>query len=200
MKIAKLKPIVASFLTFVLIVFLFLALPVSGEEKVYEDVVRLHILPSADTAEAQNTKILVRDAILTEYGEMLGGVENAAEAKALLTEKLPEIEVFVSNFLKEKGIDASVSVALEEKYFETRTYGDITLPRGNYHALTVKLGEGKGQNWWCVLYPSLCTDVAMGGTVELREGELSEGEAKLVTSSGYMLKFRTLEILESIFS
>ncbi len=194
------KTLIASLLTFVLIVFLVLALPVSGEEKVYDDVIRLHILPASDTAEAQNAKISVRDAILNEYGEMLGQNQNAEQAKNTIEEKLPEIQAFVEAFLAQNGMEYTVSVALEESYFETRAYGDVTLPRGNYQALTVTLGEGKGQNWWCVLYPSLCTDVAVGGTVELEEDAFSDAEKRLVTSSGYMLRFRTLEILESIFS
>ena len=194
------KTLLSSIAFTVLIAFVLLALPVSGEEKIYEDVIRLHVLPTGDDADAQNIKILVRDAILTEYGALLSSTENTEQAKALLTERLPEIEAFVASFLKEKEIDSSVCVTLEEKEFETRAYGGLTLPRGSYTALTVTLGKGEGQNWWCVLYPALCTEAAMGGSVTLGEGALSEAETRLVTSSGYMLRFRTLEILEDIFS
>ena len=194
------KTLLSSIAFTVLIAFVLLALPVSGEEKIYEDVIRLHVRPSGDDADAQNIKILVRDAILTEYGTLLSSTENTEQAKALLTERLPEIEAFVASFLKEKEIDSSVCVTLEEKEFETRAYGGLTLPRGSYTALTVTLGKGEGQNWWCVLYPALCTEAAMGGSVTLGEGALSEAETRLVTSSGYMLRFRTLEILEDIFS
>ena len=196
----NMKTLLSSIAFTVLIAFVLLALPVSGEEKIYEDVIRLHVLPTGDDADAQNIKILVRDAILTEYGALLSSTENTEQAKALLTERLPEIEAFVASFLKEKEIDSSVCVTLEEKEFETRAYGGLTLPRGSYTALTVTLGKGEGQNWWCVLYPALCTEAAMGGSVTLGEGALSEAETRLVTSSGYMLRFRTLEILEDIFS
>ena len=196
----NMKTLLSSIAFTVLIAFILLALPVSGEEKIYEDVVRLHVLPEGDDAEAQNLKILVRDAILTEYGTLLSGAEDTVQAKALLAERLPEIEAFVTAFLNERGADPSVRVTLEEKEFETRAYGNLTLPRGSYTALTVTLGKGEGQNWWCVLYPALCTEAAMGGSVTLEAGALSESEARLVTSSGYMLRFRTLEILEDIFS
>ncbi len=196
----NMKTLLSSIAITVLIAFVLLALPVSGEEMIYEDVVRLHVLPSGDDAEAQNVKILVRDAILTEYGSLLSGTADADEAKTLLEERLPEIEAFVASFLSERGMDTCVSVTLGEEEFETRSYGDITLPRGSYTALTVTLGEGEGQNWWCVLYPALCTEAALGGTVTLGEGELSASEERLVTRSGYMLRFRTLEILEDLFS
>lgn len=194
------KTVILSLLSLVLIVFLVLALPVSGEEAVYENVIRLHILPDGEDAAAQNAKILVRDALLSEYGETLGGYENAEEAREALSARLPEIERFVRSFLEKNGMDYSVTAALQKSYFETRSYGEVTLPGGSYYALTVSLGEGKGQNWWCVLYPSLCTEVAMGGKVTVEEGDFSEAEEKLITSSGYRVKFRTLEILESIFS
>ncbi len=196
----NMKTLISSIAITVLIAFVLLALPVSGEEMIYEDVVRLHVLPSGDDADAQNVKILVRDAILTEYGTLLSGTADADEAKTLLEERLPEIETFVASFLSERGVDTSVSVTLGEEEFETRAYGDITLPRGSYTALTVTLGGGEGQNWWCVLYPALCTEAALGGTVTLEGGELSASEERLVTRSGYMLRFRTLEILEDIFS
>ena len=194
------KSVVTSILTLVLIVFLCMALPVSGEEQIYEDVVRLHVLPTSDTAEAQSLKILVRDAILDEYGALLEGSGSAEETVALLTERLLEIEALVAQTVKEAGADARVCVSLGKEEFETRSYGAVTLPRGSYTSLTVTLDEGAGQNWWCVLYPSLCTDLAMGETLGVDESALTDAEQRLVTSSGYMLRFRTLELLKDWFS
>ena len=183
----------------VLIFFLLLALPVSGEEGIYESVLRLHVLPAGDSAEDQNLKISVRDAVLQEYGEPLSALKSKEEAETFLALKKAEIEEFVNNFLKEEGVEQTASVTLAKEFFETRSYGEITLPEGYYTALKITLGEGKGQNWWCVLYPALCTEAAMGDRVTVAMEELSESEYRLVSESGYMIKFRTLEILEGIF-
>lgn len=193
------KTIASAFLSLILILFLILALPISGEEEVYDSIVRLHVLPKSDSAVDQNLKILVRDALLAEYGEALGELQSKEEAEEYLEASRPEIEAFVNNFLKEKGEDACAVVSLKEEFFETRTYGEVTLPSGHYTSLTVTIGEGEGQNWWCVLYPALCTEAAMGECVSVAEEQLSESEYRLVTDSGYLLKFRTLEILESVF-
>ena len=193
------KTLASLLLSFVLIIAILLALPLSGEEKVYDSIVRLHVLPESDSAADQNLKILVRDALLLNYGEALGALESPAEAEAYLEEKRPEIEAFVNTFLEENGEEAKATVALTEEYFETRAYGELTLPAGYYTSLTVTLGKGEGQNWWCVLYPALCTEAAMGERVKIAKEELSSPEYRLVTDNGYLVKFRSLELLEGIF-
>lgn len=192
------KTIALSLFTALLIVFLVIALPVNGEEAVYEDVVRLHVLPASDSAEDQTLKVLVRDVVLTEYGETLSAFKTKEEAEAYLEKSLPNIQKTVEGFLKEQGKNQTVSVTLTEENFETRKYGEITLPAGSYTSLSIRLDEGEGQNWWCILYPALCTRAALGETVPIDEA-LTDAEYHLVTDSGYVLRFRTLEILKSIF-
>ena len=193
------KTLASVLISLVLISFLLLALPVSGEEALYDSVLRLHVLPASDSAEDQNLKIAVRDAVLEKYGEALAEVQSKEAAEAFLNEKRGEIEAFANAFLKEKGIDQAATVTLEREYFEARKYGEITLPGGYYTALKIKLGEGEGQNWWCVLYPALCTEAAMGERMSIAKEQLSESEYRLVTDSGYLVKFSALEILDGIF-
>ncbi|MBP3436625.1 MAG: stage II sporulation protein R [Clostridia bacterium] len=191
------KTAITALLSFVLAVFLCIALPIAGEEKIYEGVVRLHVLANSDTAEDQNLKIEIRDFVLSSYGEMLTDVKNAQEAQAYLQENLSAIQRDVEEFLKSKGKNTPVTVTLEEERFHTRAYENVTLPAGTYTSLTVQIGAGKGQNWWCVLYPALCTQGAMGEKVA--QDAFKEEEYSFVTKSGYAVKFRTLEILETIF-
>lgn len=193
------KTLFATLTSAVLIFFLFLALPISGEEQVYESVVRLHVLPTDDTREAQDLKLLVRDALLSRYGERIGALESKAAAEAFLVENKNDIESYLCALLEENGSKATATVSVSEEYFDTREYNGVTLPAGTYTALTVKLDEGKGQNWWCVLYPSLCTEAAMGDTLTVAKDALSESEYKLVTDEGYLIKLRTLELLEKVF-
>lgn len=195
----KCKKIAEYLLVFVLIVFCIVALPAAGEENIYSSVVRLHVLPASDSAADQNGKIAVRDAILEEYGALFDSAASADEARALIAAHLDEIEKTANRTLKENGVAATAEATLCEEYFDARRYGEITLPAGYYTSLTVTVGEGEGQNWWCMLYPALCTRAALGETVTEEEIALSPEEYKLVTSTGYVLKFRTLEWLESIF-
>lgn len=195
----KCKKIAEYLLVFVLIVFCFVALPAAGEENIYSSVVRLHVLPASDSAADQNGKIAVRDAILEKYGALFDSAASADEARALIAAHLDGIEQTANRTLKENGVAATAEATLCEEYFDARRYGEITLPAGYYTSLTVTVGEGEGQNWWCMLYPALCTRAALGGTVTEEEIALSPEEYKLVTSTGYVLKFRTLEWLGSIF-
>ena len=188
-----------SILFSLLLVFLLCAsLPTEGEEALYSEVVRLHILAASDTAEDQGIKIAVRDALLSSYGETLSSFSDSETASAYLKGALPSIEKTVEGCLEELGVLRTVKIEIKEDYFETRAYDSITLPQGTYTSLTVTLGEGKGQNWWCVLYPALCTEGAFGEKIEAEEA-FTKSEYKLLTKSGYAIKFRTLELLGSIF-
>ncbi len=192
------KTLLSFIISFLLAVLVCAAMPTDGEEAVYTDVVRLHVLANSDTAEDQNLKIAVRDCLLSTYGETLSSFCNSKEAQAFLTASLSEVQKIVEDFLEEEGASRTVTVEVKEEYFETRAYEDVTLPAGTYTALTVTLGEGKGQNWWCVLYPALCTEGAFGERVSA-EDAFTNSEYKLITKSGYALKFRTLEVLGSLF-
>lgn len=193
------KRLLAHLLSLVLIALVILAFPVQGEEAIYDSVVRLHVLPASDGARDQATKILVRDAVLSEYGEALASLKSSEEARVYLSEHLYEMESFIKERLAAEGVNASVSVTLEKEYFETRDYGALTLPSGTYTSLSIRLDEGEGQNWWCVLYPALCTEAALGEQVLKEEIPLDDPSRRLITESGYIVKFRTLELLDGIF-
>ena len=193
------KTVVTLFFTLVLVVFLILAFPASGEESVYTDTLRLHILAASDDTADQEAKLYVRDAILSEYGDELRACADKASAEAYVAAQSDAIRRVAEEALAARGLDYSVSVTLTEEWFDTRVYEDVTLPAGNYTALQVTLGEGKGQNFWCMLYPALCIRPALGDTVDPTKDAYNEGAYLLVTGSGYALKFRALEFFSSIF-
>ncbi|MBR0327889.1 MAG: stage II sporulation protein R, partial [Clostridia bacterium] len=112
-----------------------------------------------------------------------------------------EIEEFCNSRLKEKGVDYTASVMLENEYYPNRVYEDVSLPAGNYLSLKIVLGEGKGQNWWCVLFPPLCLDAAKGEEAYIAAG-LSKDDYQLIKNdrtSQYQLKFKIFEVLGRIF-
>ncbi len=181
----------------VLLAALFLAVsPVSGEEGIYRDVIRLHILAASDGESDQNDKLAVRDAILSEYGDLFRAFSDRAEAENALTEELRDaIAKTAKATLSERGRPSPVSVTLREEDYPTRDYGTLSLPAGRYLSLRVVIGEGAGQNWWCVLFPPLCTAAAVEG-VPLG---LSDAEYRLLTGGKASVRFKTLELLSSWF-
>lgn len=114
-------------------------------------LIRLHVLAQSDSAEHQAQKLVVRDAVLTASEELLTGCTDYHQAYSILDERLHEI---VS--AAQSASDAPVSASLSRERYPDRDYGSFILPQGDYMSLRVMIGEGEGQNWWCVVYPSLC--------------------------------------------
>jgi stage II sporulation protein R len=181
--------------TLLAVTFMIAVFPTEESYKIYEDTLRLHILANSDTRADQDLKIGARDLILESFGGELSGVD-AIDSALLITEGiLAEIEEKIEKFLAENGADYGAEVALSEEWYETRDYGAYSLPRGYYTSLVVTLGEGAGQNWWCILFPPMCTGLASENTGEEDTG----GAIYEVGGERYSLKFKAMEILADIF-
>ena len=190
------KTVITSFFCVAIAIFLLFALPSQGEEQVYDGVLRLHILAASDSTEDQNTKVAVRDALLAFTQEEMLCFSSAEEAGKWVEENRESLEREAERVLAARGCTYGVTVSLEKKHFDTRAYDCFTLPAGEYNALTVTLGEGKGQNFFCMLYPSLCVTPALGGTTDAETAK-TKG-ALLFTHNGYALQLRSLEWLATI--
>ena len=162
--------------------------PTEAEGQIYEDTVRLHILAHSDAEEDQEVKICVRDYLLSTYGEALSGYENAAEAEGAMRELLPKMEADACRILKEAGFSYAARVTLSEEWYERREYADAVFPEGEYTSLRVILGDGGGKNWWCVMFPPMCLDMALGETLPF-----SDEETALIKGK-YKLKLKGLEL------
>jgi stage II sporulation protein R len=181
------------------------ALPVHGEAEIYDSVIRLHVLAASDSAEDQADKLAVRDALLPVAAEGLADCATRAEAAARLEALLPTLEERAEETLRLRGAEASVTVELGQERYPTRAYEGFCFPSGEYLSLRVLIGEGEGQNWWCVLFPSLCLSVAEGGRAEeMEEAFISVGltpeQYRIITESDehvtYRMRFKFLEALE----
>lgn len=167
-------------------------------ETLTQDVLRLHILANSDTNEDQELKLLVRDEITKECKELFSEAQSLEEAKEITLENLEELNKTAATVIKEQGEDYTVSVQLCEEYFNTRYYGSVTMPAGKYTALQIKIGKAKGENWWCVLYPSLC--VGTSTDYESFEENLTPQECSVVSSGNkYEFKFKIVEAVTSFF-
>ncbi len=124
-----------------------------------DDLIRLHVVAASDSEEDQNIKLQVRDAIIEELNDVMQRLPSVDEAKAYITEQIGHLQQIANKVLADAGCEDTASVALTQETFDTREYDTFSLPAGVYESLRVTIGDGEGKNWWCVVFPTLCTDV-----------------------------------------
>ena len=126
-------------------------------------VFRLHVLANSDSEEDQSLKLKVRDSLLAYMNGLCSNCSTKQEAISIANEHKADFQKIAEETIKENGYNYSVKININNFYFPTKNYGDISLPAGFYDALRVEIGEAKGKNWWCVMFPSLCfIDVSSG--------------------------------------
>ena len=166
-----------------------------------ESVFRLHILANSDSKEDQELKIKVRNSLLDYMNSLCSNCKSKEEAITLVEQNKENFREIALNTVKENGYNYDVKINIGNFQFPTKNYGDISLPAGFYDALRVEIGEAKGQNWWCVMFPPLCfVDISSGivpdESKKLMEDNLSEEEFALVSDSSnteIQFKFKILE-------
>lgn len=159
-----------------LLALILLTLPACAEP--YDYLVRLHVIADDDSAEAQGFKLEIRDAVLCCAQELLSACADADEAWLELNAHLSDFLDAAVARAEALGRDDRISVQAGTFSFPDRTYGDVVIPAGDYRALRVIIGDGEGQNWWCVLYPNLCLPSDGGYSSVLLDwlGELFGGD------------------------
>lgn len=120
------------------------------------EYLRIHIRADSNDEKAQAVKYLVKDAVIEYLTPYVAECDTKIKAKTLLVDRLEDIERVADNVLKENGFDYKSRANVKNEKFPTRVYGNFTLDSGFYDALIIQLGSGKGDNWWCVVYPPLC--------------------------------------------
>ncbi len=177
------------------------AIPTDAEAMIYDDTVRLHILANSDSDEDQALKITLRDAILEKYSAALLRAQSTEDAERIIGELLPEIESYGKEVIAKLDYDYSVTASIGKEWYDTRVYDDFTLPCGVYTSLKITIGEGGGKNWWCVMYPPLCTELASeSAPADDGMADYSKSEIRLIQGGKYNVKFKLLEILSSAFT
>jgi stage II sporulation protein R len=121
-----------------------------------KDIIRIHIRANSNSDEDQSVKYLIKDKIVEFITPLSKGVNSKDEMYGVLNENLAELKEIADNVLNEEGFPYKSAVYLKKEEFPLRTYDGITFPEGAYDALIVKIGEGAGDNWWCVAFPPLC--------------------------------------------
>ncbi|MBE6995983.1 MAG: stage II sporulation protein R [Ruminococcaceae bacterium] len=176
------------------------SLALRTQDALADKVVRLHVLANSDSEEDQALKLLVRDGILSRAESILSAAEDRQTAEEELRRSLPELERVAAEIIGENGYRYTVSAELADTEFPTKEYDGFTLPAGEYLALRVIIGEGKGQNWWCVVFPPVCTTAGVDLPVSALAVGFEEEQVRLVTeeNEGYVLKLKTVELWERL--
>jgi len=168
----------------------------ASQSALADQVLRLHVVANSDSAEDQALKLAVRDAVLVQAAPLLEGYSDPRAAEAALLPHLSSLAETGQAVLKGQGCSDSVVVTVEDQWFPTRHYSTFSLPAGHYRALRVVIGEGRGQNWWCVVFPPLCLASVTEEVVDAAaEAGLSEEQVSLITGQDgqYVLKFKFIE-------
>lgn len=206
------------YISFILAAVLFMYtvgayLPTDNEEALYDKILRLHVIANSDADYDQELKLKVRDAVIEVMKKLYeqNGVVDIEEARRVVNENISMIEAAAKIVVFENGYDYEVHVELSREYYPTRNYETLSLPAGTYASLRILIGEAKGQNWWCVLFPTLCLSAATRNENEANKhyiysenGEkllaagFTPSELRIITESDddeIKVKFRILEIL-----
>lgn len=126
------------------------------QEGIADDIIRFHVIANSDRTEDQNLKFMVKDGLIQMLSPYLKEVTNIQEGREILLSHMNSIQSAAEAIVTNNGYHYSITVTLEPCYFPMKIYGDYTFPPGMYEALRVQIGEAKGKNWWCVMYPPLC--------------------------------------------
>ncbi len=170
------------------------------QKKLTGDLIRLHVVAASDTAEDQQIKLQVRDAVISFVDEAMTHVMTPEEAKAWVEVNLPGIQQAANDVLDQLGSAYEAVVTFTREAFPRRDYDTFSLPAGVYQSLRITLGPGDGHNWWCVVFPTLCLPAAGEDTESVAAGAgFSETLTDTVTGKqGYHVRFYFLDVLGKI--
>ena len=197
----KILPFIILFLLTVSFIFLTVksyAKEISSE--LSNNFFRLHILANSDSSDDQALKLKVRDSIINYMNSQ--NFKSKDESIKYVQNNISKFYEIAEKVIKENGYDYKINIELGNFYFPTKYYGNISLPAGFYDGIKIKIGEAKGQNWWCSLFPPLCfVDISSGvvdeESLELLEDNLDKEEFNLITDANENVhfKFKLIELL-----
>lgn len=165
-------------------------------EELRNGVLRLHIVANSNSKEDQSLKLQIRDRILEISDRVFETDSNLDEAIKTAKQNLAIYENKANEVIKEAGFNYTATARIGKAFFDTRVYDDFTLPSGYYDSLIIELGEAKGKNWWCVIFPGICVPTEKHAALSDSVGK--KGTQIAENSNNYIIRFKTVEIYEKI--
>ena len=193
----KMRILIWAVLVFAVAFVLFGAENMMLQRDIADQTLRLHVVANSDSEEDQAHKLVVRDAVLKHVSALTANCTSADEAETVITENLASIQTVAQSVS-----DYDISVSLREEQFDTRYYDTFTLPAGTYSALRVNIGQAEGKNWWCVVFPSLCTSATSDAVEKTAQtAGFSDTQTDFVVGGEqrYVLRFKTLQWIKNFF-
>ena len=170
------------------------------QDALAQKMIRLHVIANSDSEADQALKLEVRDRVLDFTTTVLQRSTDMEDAQVRLREELTRIEDIAQREIAAQGYDYPVTAQLASTEFPLKEYDGFSLPAGEYMALRLVIGEGEGRNWWCVVYPPLCTAAAADMPQTAIQAGLTDDDVSLITGedTGYVLRFRSVELWEQL--
>jgi len=175
-----------------------------------EKLIRFHVIANSDTDEDQELKLKVRDAVIAYLQPKLENSKSIEESEAIIKDEYDNLEKISKKIISENGYDYSVKIGLQYSDFPAKQYSSVVLPAGKYKALKIIIGEGKGKNWWCVMFPPLCFVDEQNGVIDEKTDEklkeiLTPQEYDLIMAkdqtevTNLKFKFKITEVFQNLF-
>jgi len=174
---------------------------VAVQQDIADNVIRFHVVANSDSQIDQAVKDVVRTEVLTNFEGLLALTNNVDESRQLIKGELGAIQAYAETVVRRLGFDCLVEARLDTAFFPTQVYGDLAFPPGMYEALQITIGNGTGQNWWCLMFPPLCF-IEMTSTESGRQqlaDTVSEDSYQLLThldddaNNATVVRFRVVE-------
>ena len=176
-------------------------------KNISNNFLRLHVIANSDSTEDQILKYKIRDAVIDYMKPYFSNINTKNDALNILNLQKNNINDLATKITTENGYNYPVNVSIGNFYFPTKEYSEIILPEGYYDALKIELGNAKGQNWWCVMFPSLCIIYSNNlsfseSSEQLLQENLSEEELSIIsntnTTPDIKIKFKLIELFENL--
>ena len=164
-------------------------------EEMYENIIRIRIIANSDSAEDQALKINIRDEVLKTSVDLFGEAGSYDDAVKITENNLDALLCTAQNTVISNGYNYDVSLELKDEFFDTRTYDGFTLPAGTYKTAVFTVGEGEGENWWCVIFPQVCVGACSG---KLEDSVSGKSSNYAYNADDYVVKFKMVEIFEKV--
>ncbi|WMT82428.1 stage II sporulation protein R [Terrisporobacter mayombei] len=175
-----------------------------------EKLIRFHVIANSDTDEDQELKLKVRDAVIAYLQPKLENSKSIEESEAIIKDEYNNLEKISKDIISKNGYDYNVDIGLQYSDFPAKQYSSVVLPAGKYKALKIIIGQGKGKNWWCVMFPPLCFVDEQNGVIDEKTDEklkeiLTPQEYDLImaknkTEVGNLkFKFKIAEVFQNLF-
>lgn len=172
------------------------------QKDIADKIIRFHVRANSDSNEDQQLKLMVKDRVVSYLSSEMNASTSKDDSMSYIENNLDAIKAVALEVITEQGYNYTVNAYITKEFFPTKSYGDVTIPCGEYDAFRIDIGDNSGKNWWCILYPPLCFvegtyGIATDESKMLLKNVLDEDEFDFISNTssdniGFDFKFLSL--------